>query len=141
MAISAVPDTGHGATVTFGTTSWSGKLVGIPTNVHETREPVSTVYLGTSGGETFMCGDIIKQGRVELDVQFDSVNGVPATTTATETITITLPLPGGSAAVAATIAFSGLIVDRVFPPLQTGVLQQGKIIVQPSGSITWTAAT
>jgi hypothetical protein len=141
MAISAVPDTGHGATVTFGTTSWSGKLIGIPTNVHETREPVSTVYLGTTSAETFMSGDVPKQGRVEFDVQFDSVNGLPATTTSTETITITFPLPGGSAAVAGNIAFSGLIVERVYPPLQTGVLQQGKIVVQPSGNITWTAAT
>lgn len=141
MAISPVPDTGHGASVTFGTTSWSGKLTGIPTNINETREPVSTVYLGTTSAETFMAGDVPKQGRVEFDVQFDSVNGLPATTTATETITITFPLPGGSAAVAASAAFSGLIVGRTFPPLQTGVLQMGKIVVQPSGNITWTAAT
>lgn len=141
MAISATPDTGHGATVVFGTTSWAGKLTAIPTFVHETREPVSTVYLGTTTAETFMAGDIVKLGRVEFEVQFDSVNGLPATTTTAETITTTLPLPGGSAAVAATVAFSGLIVERIFPPLQTGVLQIGKIIVQPSGNITWTAAT
>ena len=127
MAVSAVPDTGHGASVTFGTTSWSGKLIAIPTNLQRTRPRVDTTHLGTSGTRTYMPGDLDDLNEITLDVLFEGSVGLPATGTAAETITITFPLPGGGAATAPNIAGTGFITSTTFPPLQTGTIQQGQI--------------
>jgi hypothetical protein len=142
MAITAKPDTGHGATVTFGTTSWSGKLMGIPTNLSFTRPRVETTYLGTSTNRTYMPGDLNELGEITLDVMFESAVGLPAIGTVAETITITFPLPGGGAATAANIAGTGFITATSFPPLQTGALQQGSITFTFDGGTgpTFTAA-
>jgi hypothetical protein len=143
MAITAKPDTGHGATVTFGTTSGSFKLMGISTNLSLTRPRVETTYLGTSTNRTYMPGDLNEIGEVTLDVQFESATGLPATGTVAETITITYPLPGGGAATPANIAGTGFITAISHPPLQTGTLQQGSITFTYDGGTgpTFTAAT
>lgn len=143
MPATAVPDTGHGATVTFGTTSWSGKLLGIPTNLQRTRPRVETTYLGTSNNRTYMPGDLDELGEITLDVLFEGTLGLPATGTAAETITITFPLPGGGAATAPNIAGTGFITGTSMPALQTGVLQQGQITFTFNGGTgpTYTAAS
>jgi hypothetical protein len=143
MAVTAVPDTGHGASVTFGSTSWSGKLVDVPTNLQRTRARVQTTHLGTSGAHTYMPGDVDELGEITLDVLFEGKTGLPSTGTAAETITITFPLPGGGAAVAPNIAGTGFITAISFPPLQTGVVQQGSITFTYDGGTgpTYTPAS
>lgn len=134
MAVTAKRDTGHGATVSFGTTSWSGKLVGIPTNLERSRPRVDITHLGSSGEHDYMPGDLDELGEVVLDVAFETATGLPATGTAAETITITFPLaPGGGGATAANIAGTGFITKTNFPPLQTGVMQQGQITISYDG--------
>jgi len=46
MAVTAVPDTGHGASVTFGTTSWTGRVRKV-NGIEVSKEAVETTYLGT----------------------------------------------------------------------------------------------
>jgi hypothetical protein len=142
MPVTAKRDTGHGATVTFGTTSWSGKLVGIPTNLSLTRPPVDITYLGTSGEREYMAGDVSELGQVTLDVAFESATGLPALGTTPETITITWPLaPGGGGVTAANLAGTGIITGVVYPAMQTNTMQQGQITFQYDGNTgpTWTA--
>ncbi len=128
MAVTAKPDTGHGASITFGTTSWSGSVIGIPTNLQRMRQRVETTHLGSGTTRTYMPGDADELGEITLDVRFATATGLPATGAAPETITITFPLaPGGGGATAANIAGTGFITMTQFPPLQTGVLQQGQI--------------
>jgi hypothetical protein len=143
MPATAVPDTGHGATVTFATTSWSGKLVGIPTNLQLTRPRVDTTHLGTSTNRSYMPGDVNELGEITLDVLFEGTVGLPAIGTAAETITITFPLPGGGAATAPNIAGTGFITGVQYPPLQTGTVQQGQITFTYNGGTgpTYTAAS
>ena len=61
MAVTAVPDTGHGASVTFGTTSWTGRVRKV-NGIEVSKEAVETTYLGTSTNKTFMAGDLQTAG-------------------------------------------------------------------------------
>jgi hypothetical protein len=142
MPVTAKRDTGHGATVTFGTTAWSGKLVSIPTNFSLTRPPVDITHLGTSGEREYMAGDVSELGPVTLDVAFESATGLPSPTTTPETITITWPLaPGGGGVTAANISGTGVISGIAYPSMQTNTMQQGQITFQYDGNTgpTWTA--
>lgn len=142
MPITAKPDTGHGASVTFGTTSWSGKLTGIPTNLQLTRGRVETTYLGTSTNRSYMPGDLNELNEITLDVLFEGATGLPATGTAAETITITFPIPA-TGTTAPNIAGTGFITGIQYPSLQTGTLQTGQITISFDGGTgpTFTAAT
>ena len=142
MPAVAKRDTGHGATVTFGTSAWAGKLVDIPTNLALTRPPVDITVLGTTGEREYMPGDLNDIGPVTLNVAFEAVTGLPATTTASETITITWPLaPGGGGATAANLAGTGFISGVTYPAMQTNTMQQGQITIQFDGFTgpSWTA--
>lgn len=142
MAVTAKPDTGHGMTLTLATTSWTGKIIGMPTNLDLQRPRVKTSYLGTATNDTYMPGDLNEMGEMELDVRFEAATGVPATGTVPETITVTWPLaPGGGGATGASLAGTGFITGVTYPPMQTGVLQQGKIKISFDGVTgpTWTA--
>jgi len=144
MAVTPAPDTGHGASITFGTTSWAGKVQGIPTLLEINRPRVDKSYLGTSGQREYMPGDLEELGEVTLDVLFEQARGLPATGSAAETITITFPLnPSNSEAVAATLAGTGFITRTQYPPLQTGQVMVGQITFTFDGATgpTFTAAT
>lgn len=139
----AKPDTGHGATVTFGTTSWSGKIRGIPTNLATSRPVVNISHLGTSGQQETMPGDLEELREVELDVLFEGVTGLPATSTAAETVTITFPLQASGATTAANIAGTAFIASTEYPALQTNQEMLGKIRIKYDGATgpTWTASS
>ncbi len=142
MAVTPTRDTGHGASVTFGTTSWSGKVIGIPTNLNKARPRVDISYLGTSGQREYMPGDLEDLGEITLDVAFEAATGLPATGTASETVTITWPLaPGGGGVTAASLAGTGFITAINYPPMQTNTIQQGQITISFDGFTgpTWTA--
>lgn len=142
MPAVAKRDTGHGATVTFGTSAWTGKLGGIPTNLALTRPPVDISVLGTTGEREYMPGDLSDLGQVTLDVAFEAVTGLPALGSASETITITWPLgPGGGGVTAANLAGTGFVAGVTYPPMQTNTMQQGQITIQFDGFTgpSWTA--
>jgi hypothetical protein len=145
MPATAIPDTGHGASITFATTAWSGKIQGIPTNLDISVPRVDKSYLATSGEREYMAGDLKDLGEIEIDVVFEGVTGLPAVATggSSETITMTYPLPGGGAAVAANVAGTGFITGVTYPPLQTNTLQVGKIRFTYDGATgpTYTATT
>lgn len=138
----AKPDTGHGASITFATSSWTGKIRGIPTNLSKSIPVVNISHLGTSGQEETMPGDLETLDEVEVDVLFEAVTGLPATGTV-ETITITYPLQASGATTAANIAGTGFITMIQHPPLQTNQEMLGKIRFKYDGATgpTFTAAS
>lgn len=141
MPVTAKRDTGHAATVAFGTTSWAGMLVGI-NGVAITRDPVDVTTLSTSGPREMIAGDVETVGPMVLQVGFATATGLPSTTTTNETITLTFPLaPGGGGATGATLAGTGLITGIKYPDMQTGQATQAEITVQWDGFTgpTWTA--
>ena len=128
MAVTAARDTGHAASVTFATTNWTGKVIGIPTNLNKARPRVDISYLATSGQREYMPGDLEDLGEITLDVAYESATGLPATGTASETITVTWPLaPGGGGVTAGNLAGTGFITSVTYPPMQSNTIQQAQI--------------
>ena len=143
MALGSVkPDTGHGASVTFGTSAWAGLIKGIPTNLSKSIPVVNVSNLATATNQLTMPGDLADITECELDVLFASATALPALGVE-ETITITFPLQTSGASVAANIAGTGFITGITFPPLQTNQENVGKIKFQFNGSTgpTFTACT
>lgn len=138
----AKPDTGHGFSVTFVTTAFSGKLRAMPANLTRTIPVVNISHAATSGEQETMPGDLAELGEVELDVLFEAVTGLPAQGTV-ETITITLPLQASGATTAANIAGTAFITHVAYPPLQTNQEMVGKIRIKYDGATgpTFTAAS
>lgn len=143
MVATSVPDTGHGFSVSFGTTAWTGWLRSLPSNLKLARPRVNTTHAASASTQKYMPGDLDDHEEIELEVLFDSVKALPARGSADETITITLPLPAGGAAAAATIAGTGFITSVEYPSLVTNEVQIGKIRFSWSGATgpTWTAAS
>lgn len=126
-------DTGHGATITFGTSSIAWNWLTIDPG-ERMREPVNTTYL-SSTAPTYMAGDLQESGEAVLTFQFDPHGTATkyATTTTEETVTITWPIaPGGSAG--ATLAGTGLVTRVKFPQFQTNQLQVGEMTVKWTGT-------
>jgi len=137
----AVPDTGHGSSITFGTTGGTWKCRTI-SGLEKELPAVNTSYLATSTNETCMPGDLNTLGDITIEILFQGTQGLPATGTV-ETITHTHPLPGGGAAVAANIAGTGFIRKVKYPDMKTNELQIAQIVFRWDGGTgpTYTATT
>lgn len=136
----AVIDTGHGATMTFGTSSLSYNWTSI--DMGETTLPdVDTVHLGTTGNRTYLPGDLTDDGEVTIPFQFDAEAALP-TLGSVETVTVTFPQEAGQTA-PATYAGTAYIKRVRKPNLQTDTLQDGEITIRWDGQTgpTFTAAT
>jgi len=138
----AKPDTGHGATLTFGSTAFTGQIRGVPKNLTKSIPVVNISHLGTSGQEETMPGDLEALDEIEVDVLFAAVTGLPVSGTV-ETITITFPLQASGATTAANIAGTGFIRSITYPPFQTNSEMIAKIIFKYDGNTgpTYTAAS
>ena len=141
MAAATTPDTGHGTTLGFGTTSWAGKIRKI-SGFSKKRQKVETSYLATSGDKTFIPGDLSDWDEVTATVLFEGTVGLPTIGTADETITLTYPIPPGGST-GGIVAGSGFIVAVKYPEAMTGQIMEGEITFAWSGNtdVTWTAAT
>ena len=141
MAATAVPDTGHGASITFATTAGTWKVRSLRMG-GKSFPTVSTTYMATTTMHTVMVGDLAEWENPVATVLFQGTQGVP-TGGASETITITLPIPGGSASTAPSLAGTGIIMRVKYPDLATNELQIGEIEWKWDGSTppAWTAAT
>ena len=141
MAAATTPDTGHGTTLAFATTSWAGKIQQL-SGFSKSRQKVETSYLGTSGDKTFVPGDLNDWEDVTATVLFECVTGLPALGSADETITVTYPVPPGGST-GGIVAGTGFITRVKYPQAQTGTIMLGEITFAWSGNtdVTWTAAT
>jgi hypothetical protein len=113
-------DTGQGASVVFGTSGESFNIttIGLP---EETREPISTVHLGSTK-MTVIAGDLADHSVMTLEGHFDAQAALPVTDTAAQTVTVSFPLISGGSS-AATYAGSAMITKVGAPQLVTGELQ------------------
>ena len=133
-------DTGHGATIAFGTSGFTAKWRKIGA-VEHAGEKVDSTTLDASGFKTFLPGDILDPGEVELEIAFDSEGDQPTALEA-ETITITFPLAPGQAT-PATLAGTGFTMSfTASPEMSTNTLQVGKLKVAFDGETgpAWTPA-
>lgn len=125
--------TGVGATITFGTSNFSGKYREI-TETEQERQAVDTTTLDvpSANNSTNIPGDNPSPGQTRCRIRFDA-SVAPPPLTAAETITITTA-KDGSATNAANLAGSGYILKRrILPNLQRNTLAEGEFTIQWDG--------
>lgn len=118
---------GHGATLTAGTSSWTGDITGLGLS-GVTREAIETTHLGTTVAESFIPSTLYNPGEFTVDVNFDPQTPPPFAGVA-ETWTITFPT-------SATYAASGFITDFSFGPAVSKELVSASFTIKLTGAIT-----
>lgn len=123
--------TGHGATISFSSSGFTGAIRSIAA-VENEMEKVEDTTLSDDDFKTYIPGDVSEPGDFELTVAIDNEDAVPALGTV-ETITITAPLQTGQSA-AASCAGTGFIRKRtISPEYGTNKLQEAKLMVSFDG--------
>jgi hypothetical protein len=90
LGVAVTPDLGQGTSITFQT-GFLANLLSIDWGGIE-RASVETSTLATTGGKTFMPGDLYDPGELSVEMQFDTDSAwITALTAAAETVTITWP--------------------------------------------------
>lgn len=136
-------DQGHGATILFGTSSWTAEILSLGWN-GASREAIPTSHLGTAapatgkwGNMTFIPSDLSDPGNLEIEYHHNPDTTVPLDAVA-ETITITFPSPPGVTTTGAKWSSSGFVTSaEVTAP--DGKMT-GRMTVKLSGNIQKTAA-
>jgi hypothetical protein len=131
-------DIGTGASVTFGTSGFNAYVSNI-SGPNASRDPIETTHLLTTGGKTFIPGDLYDPGEITLDIMFDPSLTVPMfAQEVLETITITYPVPAGLST-GATWACSGFVTGHS-PTAPLEDKMTASLTIKLSGNITKTAA-
>jgi len=131
-------DVGNGASITFGTSGFTGSLMSIDGN-EITREPVETSHLGTTTAKTFIPDDLYDAGELSVTFQYDP-DEQPPFAGAAETITITFPVPSGLNN-GATCAGTGFVTSFKQPELSVGELMEAEMTIKFSGALTFVDAS
>lgn len=133
----AAKDTGHGASITFGTSAlaFPWRKIGA---VEQAGQKVEANYLGivAIGSDPayaqYLPGDLTEPGEFEIEYAFDSEEDLPVMLTA-ETITITLPLGRGQST-AFDLEGTGFVISRTASPeCATNGLQIAKMRIAFDG--------
>jgi len=124
-------DIGDGATIAFGTSSFTGSWKTLQ-HTGVARTSVPTTHLTTSNAKTFMPGDLYDPGEISGTLSYDP-DAQPPYNGAAETITITFP--GG-----ATMAASGFVMNFDEPSLENDTEMIASVTIKLTGEITWTDA-
>ena len=118
-------DTGNGATISFGTTSFTGDIISI-SGLEVSKEKIEITKLADTGRKRFIVDDLVDIGDVTISAYSDV--GVPDidhnyAAAIDETITITYPVaPGGSTG--ATVVFAGRPVS-----VKTADAEMGEVMI------------
>ena len=136
MPVSAKPQQGHGASISFS----SGFFAWI-TNISLTgirRESLETTNMATTGARTFR-GEILENyGEMRVSLQFNAATSIPIDSAA-ETITITWPIQDGGT-VAPTWALSGFMTGFEVTADMNSIMT-ATATIKFSGTITITAGS
>lgn len=133
-------DTGNGATITFGTTSFAVLLKKI-NGWEETIEKLDVSSLSSTGRKRYISSDLFEPPEITYDFYWDTTKDKPTIGGAPETITVTFPVrTNGGEATGATYAGTGFIKSIKWPDLENGVVQVGSLTVAYDGTTgpTWT---
>lgn len=130
-------DLGTNATVTFANSSFNAFITDISWD-GITRPSIDTTYLGTSGGRTFIPGDLYDPGSMTLQIQYDINKAIPYGSTA-ETITFAPPVAPGYMTAGSWVAV-GFVTDvGIQIPLEG--MMTGSVTIKFTGTIATTSAT
>lgn len=121
-------DTGHGASIVFGTNAYVFDWTSIDLG-SQSQPAVDITNLASTSREK-MSGDLVDAGSTSLSFIFDQGDDLPAFSS-DETVTITVP--SGTAGTAATYAGTAFVESVDLPSLETEGLQEGSL------TLTWTS--
>jgi hypothetical protein len=132
-------DEGHGASIALGTHTWdTAALITSITFDGISRQSLETSNLVTANARTYMPEDLPDYGT--LTVEFLHIDAIAPPYAVAETVTVTYPIGSGQS-VAATIAFSGFLLDYTPGSPAIGEIMQGSAKWKVTGVMTFTAAT
>jgi hypothetical protein len=94
MPVTAAPQQGHGATITFSSSFFAWILDISPASMK--REALETTNNATTTQRTFRPEQLCNNGELRVTIQFDAAK-TPPITSAAETVTITFPMAAGAA--------------------------------------------
>lgn len=134
-------DIGTGATVSGANLPATYNIVSI-THGDMSVEQIATSHLGTTGGMTFLRGDLFDPGTLEVEVQMDTedplTNDIPLTNVAADLV-LTFPLASGDTSGATMTASATLQSASMNFPLED--LVTATLTFKLSGAVTWVDAT
>ena len=130
-------DVGSGATFVFGTTPVALDITGLDIS-GSSRESIDITTLATTGGRTYIPGDLYDAGELSIEGLLDPNLGDALVTkigAVTETGTITFPIPSGGAA-GATFAASCFLTEF---ESSVGIDEEMtfSLTLKLTGAITW----
>ncbi len=128
----AAPDLLTFFSITFGTSSFSANITDINWG-GISRAQINASHLGTTNDHEFIQADLVDNGEVTVEFQFDGTKSPPIITNgAQETVTIDWGGLGAGNTWAATMGQSGLDITG------GGVdgMMTGSIALKPSGAVT-----
>lgn len=132
-----VSDIGTGTLMTFGTSSFSARIESVDgPSMH--RDAIETTHMATTSNKTFMPGDLVDRGEINITFHHDA-SLTPPIASAAETVTITWPIPSGLTN-GATWAASCFMTDYS-PTSEIEGLMTAKATLKVSGAITIVAAS
>jgi len=108
---------GTGSTITFSS-GFFGEILSIGWSGIN-REAVETSHMGTTGGRTFIPGDLYDPGELSVELNFEATDDVTTPiTSAAETVTVTIP-NSPTATTVSTWAASGFMTSfEVTDPME-----------------------
>lgn len=137
-------DVGTGATIVFGTSSFTAQVKdidwgGIARDSHETTH-LSTSVPGANefGGKTFIPGDLADGGEITMDIHFNP-DTLPPINLAPEVVTVTWPKAAADTTASIWSASAFVTAYQGGAPVEE--LMAGSITVKIAGNVTFTAAT
>lgn len=131
--------TGHGATITFGTSGFTAAFTEI-SGFDQAREVLDTTQLSTTDYRTKTPGDLVDAGEFTATFFYDA-DEQPPITGAAETITITYPDSAPGAGGGATAAASGFVSSWSSPTLATDQLMSAELTITWADGPTWADET
>lgn len=130
--------TGHGATITFGTQSYTASVRSIGGATAE-RPAIDASHLGTTVSRTKIPGDLVDQGSFDIEVLCDPTKEPPWPTFAVpESVTITYKKSVPLAASAATEVGSAFVTSVGKPTHVTDELMAFPVTITWAGTPAWT---
>lgn len=133
--------TGHGTTITFGTSSFTAAFRSVG-GATEDRPEIDTSYLGTTGHRTKIPGDLADAGSFDIEFLVDAEDDPPwpDITEVAETVTITYPVTV-TGQTAANEAGSAFVTSVTKPTLVTDELMVGTATITWADGPAWTDET
>lgn len=120
-------DTGQGATLTYGSTSFAVTLTKIG-GVTISIDKLECSGLSTAGFKKYIPGDLKEVSDLDIEFRWNTLQAIPTIGGASETFTLTMPLRT-TETTAENFAGTGFFKSITLPDLSLGEIMNGKATI------------